>query len=173
MKQSSVFQIAKLSDYHTKYTEIERLGAGSFGEAFLVRCHADQKEYAAKKMNIKYMDEPVKEMCFQEVGLMKSMRHANIVAYQEAFADLNTIVLVMELCKKGELRQQKHIRQQFTEKEIVNWLIEICQGLDYLHSHKIIHRDLKAENIFLTENDGAKIGDFGVSKLQEATMAGG
>ena len=55
----------------------------------------------------------------------------------------------------------------------MNWLIQICQGLDYLHSHKIIHRDLKAENIFLTENDGAKIGDFGVSKLQEATMAGG
>ena len=88
--------------------------------------------------------------------------------YETFTFNKNKICLVMELCEHGDLFQlilnKKLSNTKFTESEVKNYLYEICQGLDYLHKHKIIHRDLKSMNIFLTKDNHIKIGDFGVSK---------
>jgi NIMA (never in mitosis gene a)-related kinase len=57
----------------------------------------------------------------------------------------------------------------FTENEIFNWLVQICLALEYVHGRRIIHRDIKTQNIFLTGNNTVKIGDFGISKVLETT----
>ncbi len=79
----------------------------------------------------------------------------------------------MEYCEVGDLAS--HIKQKakkgetFTEEEILNWFIQICIALDYIHGRKILHRDIKSQNIFLTTNHTVKLGDFGISKLLEST----
>ena len=53
----------------------------------------------------------------------------------------------------------------FKEEDILNWFIEICEALNYIHNNNIIHRDLKPNNIFLMKNNNIKIGDFGIARI--------
>lgn len=81
----------------------------------------------------------------------------------------------MEYCEVGDLSY--HIKRKvkngehFNEWEIWNWFIQICLALEYVHGRRVIHRDLKAQNIFLTGNLTIKLGDFGISRVLEATNA--
>ena len=81
----------------------------------------------------------------------------------------------MEYCEVGDLSY--HIKRKiknneyFSEFEIFNWFIQICLALEYVHARKVIHRDLKSENIFLTGNNTVKLGDFGISRVLENSKA--
>ena len=59
--------------------------------------------------------------------------------------------------------------EHFTELEVFNWVVQIALALEYVHSKRVIHRDIKTQNIFLTGNNTVKIGDFGISKVLETT----
>ena len=80
----------------------------------------------------------------------------------------------MEHCEVGDLayhikKRKANNNQYFTEEEIWNWFIQIGLALDYIHGRKVLHRDLKASNIFLTGNNTVKLGDFGISRVLENT----
>ena len=79
----------------------------------------------------------------------------------------------MEFCEYGDLaahiRKKKAKNQKFSETEIMNWFVQLCLALDNVHSRKILHRDLKTQNIFLTKENTVKLGDFGISKVLEST----
>lgn len=79
----------------------------------------------------------------------------------------------MEFCEYGDLayhvRKKKQKGEKFSETEIMNWFVQLCLSLEYVHSRKILHRDLKTQNIFLTKNNTTKLGDFGISKVLEST----
>lgn len=68
------------------------------------------------------------------------------------------------------IKKKKESGTFFTESEIMHWFLQICLGMNYLHSHRIMHRDMKASNVFLTTNNTAKIGDFGISKVLQGTL---
>jgi len=79
----------------------------------------------------------------------------------------------MEYCQFGDLsvyiKQKREKRQHFSEEEIIKILLQICSALEYIHDKNIIHRDLKAKNIFLSSNLEVKLGDFGISKILDNT----
>lgn len=108
-----------------------------------------------------------------EVNLLKNLDHPNIVAYKESFLTSNQLIIVMEYCEVGELAY--HIKRKvtkgehFTELEVFNWFVQIGLALEYVHGRRVIHRDIKTQNIFLTGNNTIKIGDFGISKVLETT----
>lgn len=68
------------------------------------------------------------------------------------------------------IKQRKATGQHFTEDEAMHIFVQICLALKQIHSCRILHRDLKATNVFLTENNCVKIGDFGISKVLEGTL---
>ena len=81
----------------------------------------------------------------------------------------------MEHAGKGDLKSviRKHIQNEYkplTEDQIWKWFAEIAAAVKYLHSRKIIHRDIKVENIFLSQELSVKLGDFGISKVLEHSM---
>ena len=59
--------------------------------------------------------------------------------------------------------------EHFGEETIMQWFVQLCMSLEYIHKRKILHRDLKSQNIFLTRNNTLKLGDFGISKVLENT----
>lgn len=78
-----------------------------------------------------------------------------------------TLYVVGDLSFHIKRKLQKN--ERFTETEIFNWFVQLCLSLEYIHGRKVLHRDLKSQNIFLTGNNTVKLGDFGISKVLENT----
>ncbi|OLP87108.1 putative serine/threonine-protein kinase nek2 [Symbiodinium microadriaticum] len=115
-----------------------------------------------------------KQNALNEVRLLASVCHENVVAYKEAFWDDKTrcLCIVQECADAGDLLQQinrcKQERAYLREADVWRYLDGMCQGLKALHDLRILHRDLKCANVFLSHSrDGliAKLGDFNVSKV--------
>ena len=153
------------------------LGKGAFGSVSIVKRKEDQQIYAMKRVKIINLGKKEKDNSFNEVRLLASLRHKNIIGYKEAFYDekSSTLNIVMEYADDGDLSSKiknmlkKHL--QFEENTIWRILIQILEGLNYLHKNKVIHRDLKSANIFLTKKGIVKIGDLNVSIIAKKDLA--
>ena len=78
----------------------------------------------------------------------------------------------MEYCDGGDLASQIKAarRNLFSENKILHWFVQLALGLHYMHSNKVLHRDLKTQNVFLLGNGRLVLGDFGISKVLDGTM---
>ena len=153
------------------------LGKGSYGSVRIVERKEDHKTYAMKSVVINILTEKEKLNSFNEVRLLASLKHQNIIDYKESFFDeiSKTLNIVMEYADDGDLKSKiseilkNHLF--FEESSIWNVLIQTLEGLKYLHKNNIIHRDLKSANIFLTKNGFIKIGDLNVSTIAKKGVA--
>ena len=162
-----------LSDFTIK----EELGKGAFGSVYLVKRNIDGQEYAMKRVKIIQLDEKEKENALNEIRILASLNHKNIIGYNEAFFDeiTRTLNIVMEYADDGDLSKKIKYNLKngliFREDVIWDYLIQILEGINYLHENKIMHRDLKSANIFLMDDGTIKIGDLNVSKISEMGIA--
>ncbi|XP_035460181.2 serine/threonine-protein kinase Nek5-like isoform X1 [Scophthalmus maximus] len=157
------------------YEVIRQIGEGAFGKAFLVRDKGGggDGQCVVKQVDLRKMSAKEKEASKKEVTVLSKMRHPNIVSFTSSFQEEGSLYIVMEYCDGGDL--MKKIKMQrgipFTEQQIVGWFIQICLGLKHIHDKKILHRDIKAQNIFLTDGGmKAKLGDFGIARMLNNTM---
>ena len=154
-----------------------KLGKGAFGSVSIVKRKEDQQIYAMKRVKIKNLNNKEKDNSFNEVRILASLRHKNIIGYKEAFFDekSSTLNIVMEYADDGDLstkiKEMLKKNLQFEENTIWSILIQILEGLNYLHKSSVIHRDLKSANIFLTKKGIVKIGDLNVSKIAKKDLA--
>lgn len=150
---------------------LQELGQGSFSKVFKVWRKSDHQFYALKKVSLKNMNTKEKSNALNEVRILASINHPNIISYKEAFYDddSDSLCLVMEYAEGGDLLQKiidHKVKQSYMNEEFLwNLLIEISQGLEALHSLGIIHRDIKSANILITRDGNIKIGDLNVSKV--------
>ena len=129
-----------------------RIGRGSFGEVYHCFHLLDQKEYAVKTISSNDSD-------LQEVRILSSLCHPNIIRYFSSWTENGYLFLQMELCTRN-------VRDYLeTTERNVSILHQIVNGLGYLHDQSYIHFDLKPENILLTETNQVKVCDFGYSRL--------
>jgi NIMA (never in mitosis gene a)-related kinase len=170
------------------YAELKKIGEGSFGQAVLVVRVADKIKSVCKKMELVNASEEEKLDIIRESRLLSTLRHPYIVRYRDSFSNDRTLCLLMEYCDAGDLalrivEQKKRHRELFREEQVLRWLTQALLGLKYVHEQKVIHRDIKPNNLFLvkgscTNRNGAtghamnlKIGDFGIAKSLESTQA--
>ena len=149
----------------------KKLGEGAFGSVCIVTNKTDKKIYAMKTVKMSKLDKKEQQNALNEIRILYSLNHKNIIGYKDAFYDetTRTLNIIMELADDGDIagkiKQIKTKKLKFEENTIWKILIQLLQGLNYLHDNKIIHRDLKSANIFLMKNGLIKIGDLNVSKL--------
>ena len=152
---------------------LNKLGQGSFGTVFKVRRKADKNLYVMKIINISQMDRRGQHESINEVKILASLDSPYIVKYYDSFVEDKKLHIVMEYCDKGDLSQA--IRNQMgrflPENKIWKFFIQMCLGLEFIHSKKILHRDIKSMNVFLVRDDNIRIGDLGVAKVLANTAA--
>ncbi|KAL4511939.1 hypothetical protein ABPG72_012784 [Tetrahymena utriculariae] len=156
------------------YIKIELVGKGNFGLAVLVQSKINRKYYIMKIIDILRLDQRQRQDALNEVKFLKELGHPFIIAYRESFVDKDRyLCIVMDYCEGGDLYnqiiEQKKTGQGFTEQQILEWFVQICFGLKFIHDRRILHRDLKTQNIFLTKSKQIKIGDFGIAKVLQNT----
>nr|XP_054755048.1 serine/threonine-protein kinase Nek1-like isoform X3 [Lytechinus pictus] len=154
------------------YIKRKQIGEGSFGKALLVKSKADGKEYVIKEINISKMKRKEREESKKEVSVLRKMKHPNIVSYTESFEEKGNLYIVMDYCDGGDLYQAINRRRGvlFPEDEVMDWFVQICLALKHVHDRKILHRDIKSQNIFLTRKGIIKMGDFGIARVLNNTM---
>jgi len=162
------------------YKKIRELGAGAFGQAFLVERKSDGAQFCLKEINVRGLMSEELNFAKEEAVKMVNLRQLNVVRYEDHWMDDNDppeiMSIVMEYCNDGDLGDK--IRQQdgclFHERKIVGWFEQMCAAIKQCHDRQIVHRDLKAENFFLTkEGTRIKLGDFGVARILGSTTSGG
>uniref|UniRef100_A0A8C3W3S8 non-specific serine/threonine protein kinase n=1 Tax=Catagonus wagneri TaxID=51154 RepID=A0A8C3W3S8_9CETA len=156
-----------------KYDLIKVIGEGAFGKVYLAKGRMDSGHCVIKEVNFAKMPIHEKEASKKEVILLAKMKHPNIVTFFSSFQENNRLFIVMEYCDGGDL--MKRIKRQrgvlFSEDQILSWFVQISLGLKHIHDRKILHRDIKAQNIFLSKNGMvAKLGDFGIARVLNNTM---
>lgn len=155
-----------------KYSLVKVIGEGSFGRAVLVRCKSSQEKYVLKEIQLPKNRSKL-ENSRREAILLSRMKHPNIVAFREAFEADELLCIVMEYCSGGDLlqriKQQKS--NQFSADNILKWFAEMCAGAKHIHDQRVLHRDLKSKNIFLTDNGTIKLGDFGSACILNSSKA--
>ncbi|KAJ8361187.1 hypothetical protein SKAU_G00177120 [Synaphobranchus kaupii] len=152
------------------YHFIRIVGKGSYGEVSLVRQNIDRKQYVIKKLNLTTSSKRERRAAEQEAQLLSQLRHPNIVTYRESWeGEDRRLYIVMGFCEGGDLYQR--LKQQkgelLSERQVVEWFVQISMALQYLHEKHILHRDLKTQNIFLTKTSIIKVGDLGIARVLE------
>ena len=164
-KQKEILVGSRLSEFEI----VKQLGKGSYGTVYVVRSKLDKNTYVMKKMELNHLKESQQRECYREVSILRKVSHPNIIKYYSSFLENESLCIIMEYAELGDLYTLiKHYKrhQKFFE-EIILWRIafEVLNGLEYLHSNNIIHRDIKCLNLFLSKDHHVKIGDLGVSTI--------
>uniref|UniRef100_A0A8C2CC10 non-specific serine/threonine protein kinase n=1 Tax=Cyprinus carpio TaxID=7962 RepID=A0A8C2CC10_CYPCA len=155
-----------------KYERLKKIGEGSFGKAILVKSRTDSRQYVIKEIGISRMSNKERQESRKEVAVLANMSHPNIVQYKESFEESGCLYIVMAYCEGGDLF--KKINNQrgtlFPEEQILDWFVQICLALKHVHDRKILHRDIKSQNIFLTKDGTIQLGDFGIARVLNSTV---
>nr|XP_057935769.1 mitogen-activated protein kinase kinase kinase kinase 5-like isoform X2 [Doryrhamphus excisus] len=146
-----------------------RVGWGTYGDVYKAR-NKQTGDMAAIKIITMEPDDDFSTI-EQEIVIVKSCKHANIVAYHGSYIRANTLWICMEFCGGGSLQDVYSVAGPLSETQIAYVCREMLQGLDYLHSQRKIHRDIKGANILLNDQGEVKLADFGISAQITATLA--
>ncbi|XP_016107210.1 myosin light chain kinase, smooth muscle-like [Sinocyclocheilus grahami] len=150
------------------YNIEDRLGTGKFGQVFKLVEKSTKKVWAGKF--IKAFSQKEKENVRQEIGIMNSLHHPKLVQCVDAFEGKSDLVMVLEMISGGELFE-RIVDEDFelTEREVIKYMLQIIDGVQFIHKQGIVHLDLKPENIMCINKTGSKIKliDFGLARRLE------
>ncbi|XP_045906162.1 serine/threonine-protein kinase Nek1 isoform X1 [Micropterus dolomieu] len=155
-----------------KYEKVKKIGEGSFGKAVLVKSKEDGHQYVIKEIGISGMSSKERQESRREVAVLANMSHPNIVQYKESFEEGGCLYIVMDYCEGGDLFKKINSQKGvlFSEEQILDWFVQICLALKHVHDRKILHRDIKSQNIFLTKDGTVQLGDFGIARVLNSTV---
>ncbi|XP_048390280.1 myosin light chain kinase, smooth muscle-like [Stegostoma tigrinum] len=158
----------KVTEY---YDILEKIGTGKFGQVFKLVEKKTRKVWAGKFF--KAFSAKDKENVRQEISIMNCLHHPKLVQCVDAFESKSDIVMVLEIVSGGELFE-RIIDEDFelTERECIKYMLQINEGVQFIHKQGIVHLDLKPENIMCVNKTGARIKliDFGLARrLESAT----
>lgn len=150
------------------YQELNTLGRGGFGTVKLYQHVLSKKKYAIKFVNIAKIDSASElNRIFKEIETLRSLTHPNIVKVEDSFTLDRHLCFVMEYCSGGELRKYVEMRGPLPLEEVTSIAIQIVDAIQYCHNARVVHRDLKLENILFADplHSHIKIVDFGISGM--------
>ncbi|KAI8577081.1 hypothetical protein K450DRAFT_253565 [Umbelopsis ramanniana AG] len=147
------------------YKKLRYLGEGGFAICYEVE-NSRQQRYALKVVSKTTLREPkIKTKFLAEINIHRSLKHPGIVRFYSCFEDTHNAYLVLEVCENHTLARMLKQRQRLSEPETRYYLIQLLDICRFMHDNKVIHRDIKANNILLDYKMDAKLVDFGLAAL--------
>jgi serine/threonine protein kinase len=148
-----------------EYQMLKLLGEGTTAKVFLAEHNSSQTQIAIKRIRIDFINENAsnREYFFNELQIMNKLKHPNLLHCFELYQTTNNFYILMEFCDGGSLKHLRGNQGGVSEQEAMLYMRQIMEGFKALKRHKIIHRDVKLENLLI--KDGVlKIADFGTAK---------
>ena len=151
-----------------KYIKGRFLGKGGFAKCYEFTNVETKKLYAAKIVpKASLTKNRAKQKLMSEIKIHRSLHYPNVVGFEHFFEDQENVYILLELCTNQTLNELIRRRKRLTELEVQCYIFQIISSLKYLHSYRVIHRDLKLGNCFLSEKMELKLGDFGLATKLE------
>ncbi|XP_068642037.1 cell division control protein 2 homolog [Aristolochia californica] len=149
-----------------QYEKVEKIGEGTYGVVYKARDRLTNETIALKKIRLEQEDEGVPSTAIREISLLKEMQHGNIVRLQDVVHSEKRLYLVFEYL---DLDLKKHMDScpelAKDPRLIKTYLYQILRGIAYCHSHRVLHRDLKPQNLLIDRRTNAlKLADFGLAR---------
>ena len=160
-ENSTEVEVAHKAAQHGGYSIEKKLGSGAFGDVYLAKSVHDRREVAIKLFK-------TERSAFQEAQTLQSLSSPYIVKmikfYRFDFSFTTRVfALVMEYCAHGDLGKYLSLCLPKEEQRLI-WYVELAAGLKYIHQRGITHRDIKPDNILITDRFHLKLGDVGIAK---------
>jgi cyclin-dependent kinase 10 len=148
------------------YEKLNRVGEGTYGIVYRARHLKTNKIVALKKVRMEDEKDGLPVSSLREINLLLNIKHSNIVELNEVVVGrkLDSIFLVMEYCEQDLASLLDNMNTPFTEAQVKCIMIQLFDGLYFMHNHFIIHRDLKVSNLLMTDRGCVKIADFGLAR---------
>ncbi|KAF8524388.1 kinase-like domain-containing protein [Hysterangium stoloniferum] len=149
------------------FTRIGFLGEGGFARVYEVKDAQGARSAIKVITKTSLKTKKAKTKLYAEIKIHRSLDHPNIVKFNECFEDDENVYMTLELCQNGSLMDMLRRRRRFTELEARFFMVQLIGACHFMHTHQVIHRDLKLGNLFLDPNMNVKVGDFGLAALIE------
>ncbi|OAF66798.1 hypothetical protein A3Q56_05355 [Intoshia linei] len=148
------------------FETIAKIGEGAYGVVFKARNKENGGVVALKRMKINVDSEGVPCSAIREVSLLKELDHINIVRLLDVVTTRTKLYMVFEFLDYDLKKYMNEMTDKYMPKDLVkSYMCQICTGISYCHTHRILHRDLKPQNLLLNTEGILKIADFGLSRV--------
>ncbi|XP_065312448.1 cyclin-dependent kinase 2-like [Dermacentor albipictus] len=150
-----------------KFQKIEKIGEGTYGVVYKARDRATGRFIALKKIRLESEAEGVPSTAIREIALLKELRHPNIVRLLDVVPQDQKLYLVFEYMTedlKKHMDKAASSKTPLAVKLVKSYLWQLLQGIAYCHSHRILHRDLKPQNLLIDFEGNIKLADFGLAR---------
>ncbi|KAF9466772.1 Pkinase-domain-containing protein [Collybia nuda] len=150
-----------------RYAKIEKVGAGTYGVVYKARDVGTNEIVALKKIRLEAEDEGVPSTAIREISLLKELNDDNIVKLLDIVHADQKLYLVFEFLDvdlKRYMENGNSSRTPITPEIVKKFTHQLNSGLLYCHSHRILHRDLKPQNLLIDNRDNLKLADFGLAR---------
>uniref|UniRef100_H2Z6T3 Serine/threonine-protein kinase PLK4 n=1 Tax=Ciona savignyi TaxID=51511 RepID=H2Z6T3_CIOSA len=147
------------------YEVLNLIGRGAFACVYRARCRQTSRNVAIKMIDKRSMRKSgMVSRVRSEVEIHAQLKHPSILELHHCFEDADHVYLILELCMKGELnRYLKSQGNTLSEIQVRKFMVQIVEGMLYLHAHGILHRDITLANMLLDDEQHIKIADFGLA----------
>lgn len=151
-----------------KYQKLEKIGEGTYGIVFKGKNRFTGEIVALKNIRLEAEDEGIPSTAIREISLLKLLEHSNIVRLHDVVHSDTQLTLVFEFLdqdlKKYLDASNSENRRGLDAPSVKSFLFQLLQGISYCHSHRVLHRDLKPQNLLINLEGELKLGDFGLAR---------
>merc|ERR1719203_1291134 len=152
--------------FEAQYEVIEMalLGEGTYGKVYKATSTATGRHVAMKKMKLDSEEEGVPSTAIREIALLKELSHENVVKLLDVFCSTRKMILVFEFLD-NDLKKYMRARGRHLEPATIKSLcFQLCRGIEFCHANRVLHRDLKPQNLLIDSKVRLKIADFGLAR---------
>jgi len=147
--------------------EIEKdklLGEGTYGKVYKARSNRTGEVVAMKQMKLGGEEEGVPSTAIREIALLKELSHVNVVKLLDIYCSSSKLVLVFEFLDQDLKKYMKALKTPLPPATIKNLAFQLCRGIEFCHANRILHRDIKPQNLLIDNRLRLKIADFGLAR---------